>query len=160
VPVSRRVRWHRQIGARLEMGYGPQAPEVATLLAEHFVGGRESWRAVQYLHYAGENALQRSAYQEAIICLSRGLALLSPLPKTPERTQQELAYQITLGAVLGDLKGLAAPEVTRVYARAWELCQQVGETPQRMPVLMGLAMSHMARGNFRWRAGWRSRPCS
>ena len=153
VPVSRRVRWHRQIGARLERGYGPQARELAAKLAKHFVRGRDPWRAVQYLQYAGENALRRSAHQEAISHLHQGLALLSSLPETPERTQQELAYQITLGAVLGDLKGPAAPEVTRVYARAWELCQQVGETPQRMPVLLGLAMSHMVRGQFQMACG-------
>jgi predicted ATPase len=109
VPVSRRVRWHRQIGTRLERGYGPQARELAAKLAEHFVRGREPWRAVQYLQYAGENALRQSAYQEAITHLHQGLALLSALPDTPERTQQELAFQITLGVVLGDLKGLATP---------------------------------------------------
>ena len=58
---------------------------------------------MQYLQYAGENALRQSAYQEAIPYLLQGLALLSALPETPERAQQELAFQITLGAVLGDL---------------------------------------------------------
>ena len=29
VPVSRRVRWHRRIGERLETGYGPRARELA-----------------------------------------------------------------------------------------------------------------------------------
>ena len=87
------------------MGYGPQARELAVKLAEHFMRGRDPRRAVQYLQYAGENALRRSAHQEAITHLHQGLALLSTLPETPERTQQELAFQITLGAVLGDLKG-------------------------------------------------------
>jgi DNA-binding winged helix-turn-helix (wHTH) protein/predicted ATPase len=146
VSVSRRVRWHRQIGARLERGYGPQARELAAKLAKHFMHGREPWRAVQYLQYAGENALRRSAHQEAIPYLLQGLTLLSSLPETSERAQQELALLITLGALLGDLKGPATPEVARVYARAWELCQQVGETPQRIPVLLGLATSHTVGG--------------
>jgi len=107
VPVSRRVRWHRQIGARLEIGYGLQARELAAKLAEHFVRGREPWRAVQYLQYAGENALRRSVHQEAITHLHQGLALLSTLPETPERTQQELVFQITLSAVLAPLQRFA-----------------------------------------------------
>jgi predicted ATPase len=96
VPVSRRVRWHRQIGVRLERGYGLQAQDQAVKLAEHFIRGRDPRRAVQYLQYAGENALQRNAPQESIPLLHQGLALLSSLPETPERTQQELALLIAL----------------------------------------------------------------
>src|SRR5262249_36319776 len=41
VPVSRRVRWHRQVGLRLEAGYASQTREIAVELAAHFVRGRE-----------------------------------------------------------------------------------------------------------------------
>src|SRR5262249_20336747 len=105
VPVSRRVRWHRQIGARLERGYGRQARELAVKLAEHFRRGRDPWRAMQYLQYAGENALRRSAHHEAMPHLHQGLALLLTLLETPERAQQELALLIILAAVLEDIKG-------------------------------------------------------
>jgi len=44
VPVNQRLRWHRQIGQRLEAAYGPRAPEVAAELAEHFRRGRDSAR--------------------------------------------------------------------------------------------------------------------
>src|SRR5262249_2996659 len=60
VPVSRRARWHRQIGLQLEASYGPQARELAVELAEHFVRGRDPERAVQYLQVAGAQAVQRS----------------------------------------------------------------------------------------------------
>ena len=53
VPVGRRVRWHQQIGHRLEAGYEPQARELAAELAEHFVRGHDTVRAVRYLHAAG-----------------------------------------------------------------------------------------------------------
>jgi DNA-binding winged helix-turn-helix (wHTH) protein len=39
VPAGQRVRWHQQIGVRLEAGYGMQAREIAAELAEHFVRG-------------------------------------------------------------------------------------------------------------------------
>jgi predicted ATPase len=42
-------------------------------------------------------------------------------------------------------KGFTAPEVGRVYARARELCQQVGETPQLFPVLWGVWYFHNTR---------------
>ena len=39
------------------------------------------------------------------------------------------------GPYLMAAKGYAAPEAEKVYTRARELCQQVGETPQLFPVL-------------------------
>ena len=42
-------------------------------------------------------------------------------------------------------KGPAAPEVERAYARARELCQQVGDTPQLFPMLWGLWYFHNGR---------------
>ena len=45
-------------------------------------------------------------------------------------------------------KGWAAPEVERAYARARELCRQVGETPQLFPALWGLCLFHSGRGEF------------
>ena len=95
----------------------------------HFERGRDYRKAVQYLQHAGENASQRSAHQEAITLLTKGLELLKTLPDTPERAQQELTLQMALGASLQATKGFAAPEVGKTYARARELCQQVGETP-------------------------------
>jgi tetratricopeptide (TPR) repeat protein len=86
IPASRQVRWHRPIGARLEAGYGTQAPEMAAELAGHFVRGRDAERAVRYLRYAGEQALYRSAHQEASTHFTHGLELLQALPHTAEHT--------------------------------------------------------------------------
>jgi predicted ATPase len=45
-------------------------------------------------------------------------------------------------------KGFAAAEVERTYARALELCQQVGETPERFAVLRGLWRFYGVRADF------------
>src|SRR5262249_435727 len=81
-----------------------------------------------------------SANVEAISHLTKGLELLKTLPDTPERTQQELVLQTTLGPVLIATKGYTAPEVEQAYTRALELCRQIGETPQLFPVLRGLQL--------------------
>ena len=64
--------------------------------------------------------------------------MLATLPETPRRIQQELDLQIALGPAFVVTRGSASPAVEQVYARAQELCQQVGETPQLFPVLWGL----------------------
>jgi predicted ATPase len=77
--------------------------------------------------------------------LTKGLELLATLPDTLERAQQELDLQTTLGPALMFTKGQAAPEVLQAYARARELCQQVGETPQLFQVLRGLWVFYILR---------------
>ena len=127
--------------------------------------------------------MQRSANAEAISHLTKGLELLKTLPDTPERAQQELTLQLALGAPLMATKGYAAPEVEQAYARARELCQQVGETSQLFPVLLGLWAFYFVRAELQtarelgeqllawpkacktplssWRPTWRwGRPCS
>src|SRR5262249_33724650 len=106
----------------------------------------DAWRAVHYLHAAADQALQRSAYQEAITHLTTGLEVLTTLPETRERTQRELDFQITLGPALMATKGYAAPEVEQLYSRARELCERVGELPQLFRALWGLWVVHSQRG--------------
>src|SRR5262249_34202965 len=96
----------------------------------------------------GQRATERSAHIEAISHFTRGLEVLQVLPDTPERGQQELSLQIALGAPLMATQGYAAPSVGKAYARARELCQQSGETPQHFQVLFGLAAFHLVRGEI------------
>ncbi|HSF29816.1 MAG TPA: hypothetical protein VLK82_04990, partial [Candidatus Tectomicrobia bacterium] len=145
---SRRVRWHRQIGLRLETGYGPRAREVAAELAEHFVRGRDTERAVSYLQMAGTQAMQRSAHQAALQHFTQALELLGTLPATPVRTEQEIDLQLALGPALMVTRGWAAPEVEQTYARARALCTELGETPQLFPTLWGLWRFYQSRGAF------------
>ncbi len=145
VPEARRVRLHRLIGEREETGYGAQAGEIAAELAMHFERGQDYRRAVYYLGRTGKNAVRRNAFREAISYLTTALNLLKTLPDTPERKQQELTLQIAIGVPLAATKGNVAPEVERVYTRARELCQQVGETPQLFPALFGLWRFYLLR---------------
>ncbi len=138
VAAARRVRLHRRIGEWEEAAYGQRVSDIAAELAVHFERGHDSGRAVRYLTHAGENALRRSAHPEAISLLTKGLELLMTSPETPERVRHELALQATLGATLAVTKGYASPEVERAHTRAFQLCQQMGETPQLFPVLAGL----------------------
>jgi predicted ATPase len=148
VPAGRRVWLHQRIGARQEAGYGAQAWEIAAELAEHFERGRDTRRAVQYRWQAGRTALQRSAHQEAIVHLTKGLALLQTLPDTRERRQQELVVQAHLGTPLIATKGWAAPEVATAYTRAQALWEQMGETAQCCWVLYGLCAFHAMRAEW------------
>lgn len=94
--MARRVMLHRRIGERLEQAYGGHGAALAAELAMHFERGRDYPRAVRYLQQAAETALQRHAHQEAVDHLRHALTLLSMLPDTPERPQQELQLRLAL----------------------------------------------------------------
>ena len=148
VAAGQRVHLHRRIGERAEGAYGVQACDIAAELAMHFERGRDYPRAVAYLQHAADTAVRRYANAEAATHLAKGLALLERLPATVERTQQELALQCALGASLMAVKGFAAPDVERAYARALALGQQAEATPQHCLVLWGLLQFYQVRAAF------------
>src|SRR5262249_6323937 len=132
----------------LEALYAPTLQEHYSDLAHQYSRSSNTVKAVEYLQLAGQQAVQRSAYTEAISHLTTALALVETWPDTPERTRQELALQIALGPPLIVTAGYVAPAVEQVYARARMLCQQIGETPQLFPVLWGLWAFHLVRAEY------------
>src|SRR5262249_55985163 len=118
-------------------------------LAYHYSRSGNTEKAVEYLHLAGQQAVQRSANVEAITHLTAALELLKTLPDTRERAQRELLLPLSLGMPLQATRGFSSPEVQATYTRARELCQQVGETRQLFAVLSGLRTFHQVRGEFR-----------
>jgi class 3 adenylate cyclase/predicted ATPase len=145
VLTERRKGLHERAARAIEELYRDRLEEHYGDLARHYSRSGNIERAVEYLKLAGQQAAQRSANAEAVSHLTTALELLKALPDTRDRAQQELLVQTTLGPALSNTKGPAAPEVLHVYARARELCQQVGETPQRFQVLRGLWYFYLHR---------------
>ena len=118
------------------------------LVAFHSTEAGLMGQALSYWQRAGQCAVERSGHREAISHLTKGLEVLQTLPDSRERAQQELALHIALGASLTAIEGYGAPEVQRAYTRARALCQEVGETPQLLPVLFGLWRFYVQRGQL------------
>ena len=145
---ERRKALHEQTAQAIETLYHAILDEHYSELAHHYTRSGNTEKAVEYLHLAGQQAVQRSANAEAITHLTTALELLKTLPDTRERAQQELMLHLTLGMPLQATRGFSSPEVKATYTRARELCQQVGETRQLFPVLFGLRAFHHVRGEF------------
>jgi predicted ATPase/class 3 adenylate cyclase/DNA-binding winged helix-turn-helix (wHTH) protein len=143
-----RQQYHRRIVDVLEQQYPSVVAAQPDLLAHHATAAGLIPQAVRYWHRAGEQAFQRGAHQEATAHLRHGLALLQTVPEGPVRTQAELDLQVTLGPVLMVMQGVTAPEVERVYTRAYALCQQVRETPQLVATLRGLRHFYQTSGQY------------
>jgi predicted ATPase len=143
-----RQQYHQQIAQMLETEFPETVEAEPELVAHHYTEAGLNEQAVGYWHQAGKRATQRSAHVEAINHLTKELEVLMTMPDTLERARQELDLQITLGPVLMAVKGQSSPDTERAYARARELCQQVGETPQLFPVLHGLFRFYMVRAEL------------
>ena len=116
------------------------------LLAHHYTEAGRHAQALPYWQQAGQRANERSAHAEAEAHLTKGLEVLATLPETPERAQHELTLHLSLGPALMATRGHHTEEVERVYTRARELCQQVGETPQLFAALAGLHRFYFVQG--------------
>jgi class 3 adenylate cyclase/predicted ATPase len=145
---STRQHYHQRIAQVLEQWFPEVVATQPELLAHHYTEASMPAQAVDYWQRAGQQASDRSANLEAISHFTTGIELLKTLPETLARTQHALTLHIALGAALLMTKGPAAPEVEHAYTLAHALCQQVGETPQLVPVLFGLWRFYIGRSQF------------
>jgi class 3 adenylate cyclase/tetratricopeptide (TPR) repeat protein len=136
---SRRKELHLSVARTIDQQFSALKEAHPEMLAQHWTEAGESATAIAAWRKAGEQAMQRSANQEATAHFTRGLALIETLPDTPERTQEHLTLQTALGSVLVLTKGLGALEVHEAYDRARLLCRQLDDTPQLFTVLLGLS---------------------
>src|SRR5262249_14995560 len=134
---SIRQQYHQCIAQVLAEHFPETAETQPELLAHHYTEAGLIEQAIGYWQRAGQQASKRSANLEAISHFTTGIELLKTLPETPEHTQHALTLHSALGAALQMAKGIAAPEVEHAYTQARALCQQVGETPQLVPILFG-----------------------
>ena len=148
IPAARRAKLHKDMAERGEIIYGDHVGEIATELAMHFEQGHDYKRAAKYLQQGADKALRRFAYREAVGLSRRGLELLGKLPDSAERAEQELYLQLALGLPLIATKGYAAADVGSAYARARELCQQLGEKREIFEVLWGLWAFYLLRADL------------
>jgi predicted ATPase len=73
---------------------------------------------------------------------------LDKLPDDLERRRLELDLQTAIGVPLMAARGMGVPEVEKAYARARQLCQEVGEAPQLFSVLFGLWWSYELKADL------------
>jgi tetratricopeptide (TPR) repeat protein len=129
----------------LQLHPGSQA-NVAHQVALLFESARDFARAAEFFQIAAERAAGVFANQEATTLARKGLEMLTKLPPSPEKTQKELALQITLGPALVSTKGFANPEVEKAYKRARQLSADSGQSPHLFPALWGLWNFYEVKG--------------
>jgi class 3 adenylate cyclase/predicted ATPase len=147
--IERRKQLHERAGEALESMFAAQLDDHLAQLAHHYSRSDNFDRAVEFLGRAGQQAMQRSAYSDAIIDLNAAIELLPRLPDGPERIQRELLLQLFLSIASIPVKGWASLEVEQAATRARELCRRLGDPPELSPALWGIYSMHLLRDELK-----------
>lgn len=135
---STRQEYHAMIARALEERFPETIAAQPELLAHHLTEAGIVERAVDCWHRAGERAASRSENAEAISHLTHGLRVLERMPAGDDRDRRELELHAALGVPLLATRGNGAPEVEQAYTRAWQLCRQIGDSPELFRVTYGV----------------------
>ena len=138
-----RQQYHQQVAKLLEDRFPEVASTQPELVAHHYTEANCPAQAIAYWHKAGVAAASKSANLEAIDQFRRGLALVEALSDLRERAERELDLQMALGPALFATKSYSHPDIGRTYARAWELCRQLGDHSREFTALRGLQLHHL-----------------
>jgi len=122
--VSRRRQYHVEIARTLESRFAETVEGRPELIAQHYTAAAAMEKAIPYWMRAGERALARSAYREAIAHFERGLALARGLADEPDRSRQILSLLLLLGEAR--LRNRRLQEALQAFREAFELARSQG----------------------------------
>lgn len=149
IAEARKARLHQQAGLALERAWNGREREHAAELALHFRRALDPPRAIRYLDLAAEQAMQRSAYREAVVHFTEELDLLQRTPPSADRDRLELNARARLAPALVATRGWADEEAEQNYLRAAELGRQLGNRHALSQMLYGVAALYEYRGEYR-----------
>ena len=148
---SRRQTLHRRAAAALIAAQSE--PEA---IARHFTAAGAKDLAIEWWGKAGEEALRRSAFKEAIAHLGKAIAMADEAEREapeheatdPALSERRLRLHTDYGHAAMWLKGFAADEMSAAYARASQFAGPADEAP-RFVAYYGECLRSFMRGEHR-----------
>jgi class 3 adenylate cyclase/tetratricopeptide (TPR) repeat protein len=149
---SHRQELHRRAGeALVELGTESE------VIAHHFTVAGEDHPAIDWWGKAGDEALHRSAYKEAIAHLGKAIAMVDNVEsRVPQRDSgdatlrnRRLKLHTDYGHAAMWLKGFAADEMSAAYARASEFAGPKDDAVARFVAYYAECLSDFVRGQNR-----------
>jgi class 3 adenylate cyclase len=151
---SRRRVLHRR-AAELLSGSPERAAAEPEAIARHFTEAGLDDFAIEWWGKAGDQALRRSAFQEAIVHLGKAIAMADKADATAQRAtgstsanQRLTQFHIAYGNALIAARGYAAPETTEAFARARESASGEKDATEQLAGIYGLWVGGYVRGEL------------
>jgi class 3 adenylate cyclase/tetratricopeptide (TPR) repeat protein len=135
--LTRRRQWHERIARALEEKFAELAASEPELLAYHFGEAGVAVAASDYRMRAGDQAVSRSAYPEAIAHFTAGLKLAETLP-AQDGMHRQLDFLLKLGSAWAVARGLQSAEMADAYTRASDIGEKLDEGAKLFQAKWGL----------------------
>jgi class 3 adenylate cyclase/predicted ATPase len=151
---SRRQVLHRRVAEILRDRFALTAAAEPELLAHHFTRAGMTDDAIEWWGKAGDQALRRSAFQEAIAHLGKAIAMAdnagegAPRAAATASVGQRLKLQTSYGQALMWSKGYASEETKAAVSRAQELAGNVDDPSERFATYYGQWAGHLLRAEL------------
>ena len=135
---TRRQQLHERIARTLEERFPALAETEPEILAYHFSRAELPDQASRYSERAGDRAVARSAYAEAVAHFDAALAEAHRMPAGRDRDQRELGILLKRGPPVLLYKGMQNPESEQNYQRAYETASRLDNDHTLFKALWGL----------------------
>jgi class 3 adenylate cyclase/predicted ATPase len=151
---SRRQALHRR-AAEILVGQHERPAAEPEVIAHHFTEAGLDDLAIEWWGKAGEEALRRSAFQEAISHLGKAIEMADktaggepPATTASVSANRRLKLQTSLGQALMWSRGFVAEESKAALIRARELAAAVDNPTERFSTYFGLWVGNLVRGEL------------
>jgi class 3 adenylate cyclase/predicted ATPase len=151
---SRRRVLHRRVAEILRDRFNETVAAEPEALAYHFTQAGLTYEAIEWWGKAGDQALRRSAFDEAVSHLGKAIEMADKAADgapgaapTVASMGQRLKLQTNYGQALAWAKGFAAEETVAAFSRAQELTG-TDSAAARFPAYYGRWLSCSARGEI------------
>jgi predicted ATPase len=145
---SRRQVLHRRIAETLGERFPSLADTEPEIVALHFTQAGLTEAAIEWWGKAGDLALHRSAYSEAMAHLERARGLAEDLLDSPAQRLLRARLQTAYGYVLLHSRGQSMPETMAAFAKACELAEEIDDIRARLSAYWGLWAGSLTRGEL------------
>jgi tetratricopeptide (TPR) repeat protein len=152
---SRRLALHRR-AAEILVGQPERGSAEPEVIAHHFTEAGLDDLAIEWWGKAGDQALRRSAFQEAISHLGKAIAMADkagdastlPAKTATVSASQRLKLQTSLSQAMMWSRGIASDESKTAFAHARALAAGVENANERFDAYYGLFIGSFGRGEL------------
>jgi predicted ATPase len=147
---SRRHVLHRRVAETLRDRFADTAAAEPEVLGHHFTRAGLTDAAIEWWGKAGDQALRRSAFQEAIAHLGKAIEMADKAGGAAPAASpsQRLKLQTSYGQALMWSKGYAAEETKAALSRAQEIAGSTDDMPERFATYYGQWAGNLLRAEL------------
>jgi class 3 adenylate cyclase/predicted ATPase len=149
---SRRQTLHGRAAEALRDHFPERARAGPEIVAHHFTQASQTDAAVEWWGKAGDQALRRSAFQEAIAHLGKAIEMADRASNAAYRETDAISQRVKLQTDYGQAvmwsKGFAAEETQAAFARVQELAAEDGQSRERFSAYYAQSVGSLHRGEL------------